>query len=147
MSSPMNSKATRPLRGSPSRDSARLVKPVSHTSAARLLFDPERHARGGTGHAPCRCRSCLVCMAPCLVQDAQIPRLSLRHKKGVQRLCSFLSPSCKPVFHLSLEFVAIACPVPPSHSLISISARSLRATHSFAVRLNLGTSRIPQQSV
>ena len=57
ISSPMNSKATRPLRASAGRDSVSLlVKPGSHTSAARLIFDPERHARGGTGHAPCRCR-------------------------------------------------------------------------------------------
>ena len=68
----------------------------------------------------------------------------IRREYSAFVLFVFLLQASLPSFS---EFVAIACPVPPSHSLISISARSLRATHSFAVRLNLGTSRIPQQSV
>ena len=68
----------------------------------------------------------------------------IRREYSAFVLFVFLLQASLPSFS---EFVAIACPVPPSHSLTSISARLLRATHSFAVRLNLGTSRIPQQSV
>jgi len=68
----------------------------------------------------------------------------IRREYSAFVLFDFLLQASLPSFS---EFVAIACPVPPSHSLTSISARLLRATHSFAVRLNLGTSRIPQQSV
>jgi hypothetical protein len=38
----------------------------------------------------------------------------------------------KPVFRRSLKSLRIACPVPPSHSLIHISARSSRVIHTLS---------------
>ena len=49
----------------------------------------------------------------------------IRREYSAFDLVAFLLQASPPSFS---EFIAIACPVPPSHSLISISARSLRAT-------------------
>ena len=67
----------------------------------------------------------------------------IRREYGTFVLFDFLLQASLPSFS---EFITIACPVPPSHSLITISARLPRVTHSFAVRLNLGTSRIPSNN-
>ena len=147
VSSPMNSKVTRPLRGPPvatawdywsSPVATLLLLGVSSIRNGMREEERDMHLADVANawcawlHVSSRMRRSPVCL------------FDIRREYSAFVLFDFLLQASLPSFS---EFVAIACPVPPSHSLTSISARLLRATHSFAVRLNLGTSRIPQQSV
>lgn len=84
-------------------------------------------------------------MAPCLVQDAQIPRLSLRHKKGVQRLCSFCLPPasqssillciCRnrvPGAAQSFTYQYL-CETTTSHTLIRCTLESWNQSHTATI--------------
>lgn len=113
-------------RGPATPRSARLVNTVGHAFATRPFNVGRSGLREGGRVCTLQKLQKLGPRGPCLL-PTPIPRV--RHKKGVQAryTCYSFPQASLPSFSESVA--AIACPVPPSHSL-SQSLRDIHEVHN-----------------